>query len=137
MPDRISRAGCHEVVCPVGSSRRGKPPLDAFGVVLGEDGTAFVPEVLGTEGTAGVAGAAWGPTPGAVGLAAAAPGSTPPFVVRGNSGIGFSWGTSVGEGDAGRSDGVVPRVGGCVGCSGFGVGPGVTYVVPLCGVIGC
>jgi hypothetical protein len=43
----------------------------------------------------------------------------------------------VAGGTAGRSDGVAPSTGGCVGCSVFWAGPGVAYVVALWGVIGC
>ena len=100
-------AGCHDVVWPVGSSRRGNAPVEAFGPGPGTTGMPWgppmVPEVAGGAGgvvtdgaTAPLEGESAG---GAIGAEEA----------RGISGIGFR------DGD-GVVAGVGARTGGCVGC---------------------
>jgi hypothetical protein len=142
-------AGCHDVVWLVGSRRRGKAFVEAFGPWPGRTGIPsgaaegaapaageaapgtvkpFVPAAGG--GTVMVpvgAGVAKGekagaavPTAGAVGVAA----------VFGSSGMGFSDG-------AGAIDGVGERGCGCVGCGWIPACGATGIEYPLWGVIGC
>ncbi len=110
-------AGCHEVVWPVGSSSRGKAPVDAFGPGPGTTGIACGPPMVPE-----VAGGAWG----AVADGAAVPfdgesmgGATGAVEARGSSGIGFIEGVGV-------VAGVGASTGGCVGWG----------WMPACGIVG-
>ena len=112
-------AGCQEVVWPVGSSSRGKAPVDAFGPGPGTTGIPWGPPMVPE-----AAGGAWGA--GDVADGAVVPlegayvgGATGGVEARGISGIGFS------DGD-GVVAGVGARTGGCVACG----------WMPACGIVG-
>jgi hypothetical protein len=121
-------AGCHEVVWPVGSSSRGKAPVEAFGPGPGTTGIPCGPPIVPE-----VAGGAWG----AVADGAVVPlegesagGATGAAEARGISGIGLS------DGD-GVAAGVGARTGGCVACGWMPACGIVGMKLPDCGVIGC
>lgn len=127
-------AGCHEVVWPVGSSRRGKAPVEAFGPGPGTTGIPcgppMVPEVAaGAWGAGAIAGGATVPVEGdSIGWPVG--GVEGVVEARGISGIGFSEGEGV-------VAGVGARMGGWTGWGWVPACGSVGMKAPDCGVIGC
>jgi hypothetical protein len=142
-------AGCHEVVWLVGSRRRGKAFVEAFGPWPGRTGMpsgaaegaapaaglaapGMVKPLMPVAGCGTVvvpvgAGIANG---GRVGVAEPAGGATGVAADLGSSGMGFSDG-------AGATDGVGERGCGCVGCGWMPACGATGIAYPLWGVIGC